>query len=221
MNEIITSWELNAAEWIKTISDGSISSRQFTNQAILDAILALDSNTIIDVGCGEGWLTTVLSNSGKQVVGIDAVEALLQHARSKSDVPFLKMTFEEITSGIPIPHGPFDLAVFNFCLYQKDGLTDLLTQTKKRLVKTGAILIQTLHPYFLMEQQLPYESQWLQDSWKGLDGNFTNGHHWFARTFEDWHTELQRIPDTKISFKEITNTCGKPLSLIITIKKTT
>jgi len=220
MNEIITSWELNAAEWIKAIANGSISSRQFSDQAILDAILALDSNTIIDVGCGEGWLTTILANSGKQVVGIDAIEALLLHARSKSDVPFFKMTFEEIASGISIPHSPFDLAVFNFCLYQKDGLTDLLTQTKNGLVETGTILIQTLHPYFLMEQQLTYESQWLQDSWKGLDGNFTNGHPWFARTFEDWHTELQRIPDTKLSFKEITNTCGKPLSLIITIKKT-
>lgn len=221
MDEIITSWELNAQEWIKTISEEAISSRQFTNKAMLDAISVIEANSIVDIGCGEGWLTTILANSGKRVVGIDAIEALLQHARTKSDATFHKMTFEDIVSGTLIPDGPFDLAVFNFCLYQKKGLVDLLVQVTNNLVTTGTILIQTLHPNFLMEQGLPYQSQWIQDSWKGLKGNFTNGHPWFARTFEDWSSELQLIPDTKIALIEVVNTEGKPLSLLITITKNT
>ena len=221
MDAIITSWELNAAEWIKTITKQSISSRRFTNKAILDTISTIEANSVIDIGCGEGWLAEALTNTGKKVIGVDAIDALLEHARTKSNALFYKMTFEDIASGTLIPSAPFDLAVFNFCLYQKDGLVTLLKQTKSALVATGSIIIQTLHPYFLIEEQLPYKSQWIENSWKGLDGNFTNGHPWYARTLEDWHTELQGIPDTKISFKEITNTAGKPLSLIIIIKSST
>lgn len=219
MDSIIATWEENAEEWIKTISEESIASRKFTNKAIIDSILETDAEKIIDIGCGEGWLTHTLENRDKNVVGIDGIETLLTHARNKSDAPFYRMTFKEIGAGETIPQNPFELAVFNFCLYQKEGLVNLLIQTQKALVKTGTILIQTLHPYFLIEEQLPYKSQWMKDSWKGLKGDFKNGHAWYARTFEDWIAELKQIPNTIIAFKEVNNDLGKPISLIITLKK--
>jgi hypothetical protein len=80
-------------------------------------------------------------------------------------------------------------------------------------------VIQTLHPYFLIENGLPYQSQWLSDSWKGLPGNFTDGHSWYARTMEDWIEVLNMVEQSKFSFKEILNNEHKPISLIIEISK--
>ena len=145
---------------------------------------------------------------------------LKNEKETKSNAPFYNMTFEEIGNGNQIPHHPFDIAVFNFCLYNKEGVLDLLRNTKKALTESGTILIQTLHPFFLIAQNLPYKSQWIEDSWRGLEGNFKNGHSWYARTFEDWSMELQQIPKSEVSFKEIINVERHPISLLITIKKT-
>ncbi|WP_350285273.1 class I SAM-dependent methyltransferase [uncultured Croceitalea sp.] len=220
-DNILMSWEENADKWIKTISENTIASRKYTNKAILDAVLKLKSIKIIDIGCGEGWLAKTLENQGKEVVGLDATAKLLEHAKSNNSGTFYQMTFEEIAQGKPIPDGPFAIAVFNFCLYQKEGLVALLANTKNALVSNGHIIIQTLHPYFLIQQEKPYRSQWLKDSWKGLSGNFTNGHSWYARTLGDWSKVLQEIPDVTISFEEITDEKNLPVSLLIRIQKLT
>lgn len=220
-DDILMSWEENADKWIKTISENTIASRKYTNKAVLNAILKLKGIKIIDIGCGEGWLVKALENHGKKVVGLDATAKLLEHAKLNSNGVFYQMTFEEIAQGTPIPHGPFAIAVFNFCLYQKEGLTTLLTNTKNALVSNGHIIIQTLHPYFLIQQEKKYQSQWLTDSWKGLSGNFTNGHSWYARTLGDWSKTLQAIPDVTIGFKEITDDEDLPVSLVIHIQKLT
>ncbi|GMN08600.1 hypothetical protein MTsPCn5_39900 [Croceitalea sp. MTPC5] len=220
MNDaVLKSWQQNAGEWIKAITENTIASRTYTNKAIVDTALKLDRAKIIDIGCGEGWLVRVLENQGKKVLGIDAIAELLQSAQSKRIGTFHQMTFEEIMDGKPLPNAPFDMAIFNFCLYQKEGLVTLLSNTAKALNDDGHILIQTLHPYLLMQQGKAYQSQWLSDSWKGLSGNFSNGHAWYARTLGDWSETLNEIPNTKVVFQEVTNEEGNPISLLIHIEK--
>ena len=55
--EILNTWHLNAKAWIKTIAGNTIESRKLvTNQAIVNEVVALNPVTVIDLGCGEGWL---------------------------------------------------------------------------------------------------------------------------------------------------------------------
>lgn len=217
--EIIKSWEKNASEWIKVIQNNAIPSRKFTNAAILGFLTELKGKKIVDIGCGEGWLTREMGKMGWQATGLDAIENLIMEAQKNSDDAFHVLTYEDIITGKPIPNAPFDVAVFNFCLYQKEELETLLTNTLKYLSTKGTIVVQTLHPFFLLQAGLPYKSQWLQDSWKGLPGNFTDGHAWYARTMEDWNTVLNQIKNTKWSIKEVLNDNNEPVSLIIKIEK--
>ncbi|AEM69295.1 Methyltransferase type 11 [Allomuricauda ruestringensis DSM 13258] len=217
--EIISSWDKNAAEWIKVIQNDSIPSRKFTNLAILETIKQLDGDKIVDIGCGEGWLTREMANLGWEATGLDATASLIEEARKNSNQPFEVFTFEDIIEGKNIPNTPFDAAVFNFCLYLKDGLKELLSNTLNQLSKDGVLLIQTLHPYFLIQNDLKFKSQWLSDSWKGLPGNFTDGHSWYARTMEDWLHELNQLENSNFNIREILNDEEKPISLIIKINK--
>ncbi len=217
--EILDSWNKNADEWIKVIQNDAIPSRKFTNKAILEMVSELDGKKMVDIGCGEGWLTREMGKLGWEATGLDAIECLVLEARKKSDESFHVLTFEEIIDGKPMPNAPFDAAVFNFCLYLKDGLRELLLNTLKQLSPNGTLVIQTLHPFFLLQNGLPYKSQWLSDSWKGLPGDFTDGHSWYARTMEDWVAELNRLENINFSMKEIVNDEEKPISLIIKIKK--
>lgn len=218
-SDIISSWEKNASEWIKVIQDNQIPSRKFTNKAILETVASLDCKKLADIGCGEGWLTREISKMGCQAVGFDAIEDLILEAKKKHLGNYHVLTFEDIIEGKPIPDAPFDVAVFNFCLYLEEGLQKLLENTLKSISDNGFIIIQTLHPFFLIQNELPYKSQWLSDAWKGLPGNFEDGHSWYARTFENWLEVLGTLKKVKINFQEVLNNDEKPISLIIKIKK--
>lgn len=218
-NNIIKSWNKNALEWIRVIDNADIESRKFTNNAILDLIGNSPAIKILDVGCGEGWLTRSLGAMGKSVVGLDAIPELLENAKIKGDGTYYQMSYEDIILGKPIPEAPFDAAVFNFCLYQREGLGQLLKQVKKSLSENGYIAIQTLHPFFLLQNDLGYKSQWINDSWKGLPGNFTDGHSWYARTFESWISVFKKAGLQLHQLQEVTNDDHNPISVIFILSE--
>ncbi len=219
-SDIIDSWKKNASEWIKVIQNQDIPSRKFTNKAILSELSTIDGHNFLDIGCGEGWLTRKMGEIGWNSTGLDAIPDLIVEAKKRSKDSYFVFTYEDIIEGKPIPNAPFDVATFNFCLYNEQGLLPLLKNTLSQLNAGGSILIQTLHPYFLITNGLEYKSQWLQDSWKGLPGNFEDGHSWYARTMEDWVGHMQQLPNTSFQMTEVTNDQEQPVSLIIKISKT-
>jgi len=214
-SKVIDSWQKNAEEWVRVIDKDEIESRRYTNKAIEDVLSEMSDNKIMDIGCGEGWLTRSMTKMGKTAIGIDAIETLLANARLKGSESFFQLSYEDIMAGKQIPEGPYDAAVFNFCIYQEKGLSKLLRNTKKFLKKDGKIVIQTLHPYFLFSNGLEYKSQVISDSWKGLPGNFSEGHQWYARTFENWVSVIAKSGMKVIELMETVDSSKKPISLIL------
>lgn len=214
--DILDSWERNADEWIKAIDNKAIASRKVTNTAIVERLMGLAANSVVDIGCGEGWLTRKITAMGKKAVGTDATAALLKNAEQKGPESYYRMEYDDIAKGEKIPEGPFDAAVFNFSIYQKENLSTLLHSTKQNLTKDGTIIIQTLHPLFLLNTGLEYKSQMVSDSWKGLPGNFVDGHEWYARTFSNWVKVITAAELDIQSISEPSNAEKQPVSLILT-----
>lgn len=216
---VLKSWNSNAKEWNTVIDGEKIPSRKFTNEAIVKAIASFNIKTIADFGCGEGWLCRKMTSLQIESVGFDGSFALIEKARQKGDENYVCLQFEEVIKGKALPEGPFDGAVFNFSIYQKEHLDMLLKNVLHHLNSGGILFIQTLHPFYLIENKFGYRSQWLQDSWKGLPGNFKDGHHWYARTLEDWIKLISTLPHTSFELREIINDSENPLSLLFIIKK--
>src|ERR1700743_3423072 len=83
--EIIRSWYSNAAPWSHAIRTASIASRKLvTNQAILDAISSVSPSRVLDLGCGEGWLSRAWPAGGANVTGIAVVRKLIALANSQA-----------------------------------------------------------------------------------------------------------------------------------------
>ncbi|WP_194776677.1 class I SAM-dependent methyltransferase [Pararhodonellum marinum] len=199
--QILNSWEENAEAWIQALEKSDILSRKITNQAILVAIQSHLSASVLDLGCGEGWLCRALMESGYDAYGVDATAKLIETAKKKGNKgSFARLTFQELTEWFHsklesellgnLAKSPKDGAVFNFCLYEKEGLKELLMAAAKLIKPKGKILIQTIHPFTMQLLELPYQSQWMEDAWIGLKGEFRNGHPWYFRTFEDWISEF-------------------------------
>ncbi|MGB7378165.1 MAG: class I SAM-dependent methyltransferase, partial [Rivularia sp. (in: cyanobacteria)] len=94
---VLNSWNQNASAWITTIENEEIASRKLvTNKAIIDAVTSYSINSILDIGCGEGWLTRELTNQGIEAWGVDGVSALIEKARLMNCGKFQVASYEDI-----------------------------------------------------------------------------------------------------------------------------
>lgn len=218
-DEIKRTWEKNASEWIRVIEGGIIESREFTNAAIIESVLSHSPANALDLGCGEGWLTRELSKSGIVCTGIDASSPLIKNARKKGNQNYLNLSYEETIQDPNIKGNPFDAIIFNFSLFLNEETELLLKSLKTVISKNGRIFIQTLHPAFLVKNSLPYRSQWIEDSWAGLKGDFKDPHQWYIRTFTDWLKTFNYCGLNLESIKEPVNNENQPLSVIFELSK--
>ena len=186
ITSIRQSWDENAKEWIRMIQQEKILSREITNPAIVQAIIDYNPASVIDVGCGEGWLCRKLDRQGIKVAGVDGTAKLINYARQESSIPFRHLTYEAISQSTELADGPFEAAIFNFSLYQNEETPTLLKAVHDKLYKRKIIFIQTIHPAAFVGSGTPYQSQWMDDSWKGLEGEFVSTHKWYFRIFSGW-----------------------------------
>lgn len=200
---IIDSWQTNANAWIDIIGNNGIESRKLiTNKAIIDTVININPSTVLDIGCGEGWLAKELTDRGAAVTGIDVIPALIENAKAKTQGTFIVASYEDIAQGrVSLPHR-FDAIVINFALIGKESTESLLKALPSLLNVDGRLFIQTLHPYSRKESG-DYSSGWKTGSWTGLGHQFTQPYEWYFRTLEDWIQLLNESGFTKVIAADI------------------
>lgn len=216
---ILESWSENASPWIKAISQAEIPSRlAVTNQAIVQAVLGTGAYQVLDVGCGEGWLSRELALKGCEVTGIDVIPELIEQAKLTSDSSqcrFHVCAYENINEGSLM--GPFDAAVCNFSLLGDESVRCLLINIKAQLAENSHLLIQTLHP----DNFEGSDGGWQEGNWQGFSTRFTNPAPWFFRTSDQWQSLLKELGYTNVKLMATkSSSTSKPTSLLITAELT-
>lgn len=216
---ITSSWHKNASAWVDIIARQGIPSRVLaTNKAIIDAVMDQHPETVLDLGCGEGWLCRELEQYDIQVTGTDVSPDLIKQAAIKGKGKFYVASYEDISTGNFVFENRFDVIVINFALLGKESVENLLAKLPGLLQPGGVLLIQTLHPIVRMAAG-DYTSGWKEGSWDGLGDQFVQPYQWYFRTLEDWLSLLQMsgfgsVQHTTVSHPETT----APLSLILTCR---
>lgn len=104
--------------------------------AALELLAPLGLDTLLDVGCGEGYYTAAFPDVAREVIGLDiAKSAIRLAARRRFDLTWL------VASGahLPIAGGSIDLVASFFC--------PLHTQELERVLKPGgSVLLATPGP---------------------------------------------------------------------------
>lgn len=181
--KIIDSWCKNASPWTNAVRSGEIESRKLiTNRAIIDAVISYSPKSVLDLGCGEGWLTRELATQGINVVGVDVVPELIEKAQQAGG-DFLNVSYEEIQQGKLIIS--VDVVVCNFALFGKESVEGLFKTITKLLNPKGLFIVQTLHPLVACGD-FPYLDGWREGSWAGFNDDFTDPAPWYFRTLESW-----------------------------------
>jgi len=186
-NRIIRSWQSNAEPWITAVREQQIESRAVTDQAIVDAVMAHSPGTVLDIGCGEGWLARALNKYGINVTGVDVVPELVAAANQAGGGEFHELPYEELAT-YSLTHR-FDALVCNFSLLG-DRSTEHVFRAASQLLKPGGLMfVQTLHPVSACGNQ-SYVDGWREGSWEGfseaLGETFKEAPPWYFRTMESW-----------------------------------
>ena len=188
--KILDAWQRNAAPWTAAVRGRQIESRRLvTDRAIVDAVFGRAPRSVLDLGCGEGWLARALAAQGVRVIGVDAVPALVARAREAGGGDFRVASYEDVIAGrLALT---VDAVVCNFSLLGEASVEGLLGALAALLAPGGSLLIQTLHPAVACGEQ-PYEDGWRQGSWAGFAGDFADPAPWYFRTLASWLRLLSR-----------------------------
>lgn len=182
--KILSAWQHNAAPWTLAVRNHEIASRRLvTNNAIIQAVLAAQPKTALDVGCGEGWLTRALAQRGVVTLGIDAIPLLIEAARMAApDGDYLVTTYAELTTQVT---ERVDAIVANFSLLGEESTEAVIQAVPGLLQPGGRFVVQTLHPVIACGAQ-PYRDGWRPGSWQGFNSTFSDPAPWYFRTLGSW-----------------------------------
>ena len=216
---IVDSWRKNASPWTTAVRDNQIASRTLvTNKAIVDAVLSRSPRTVLDIGCGEGWLARALAEHGIRPIGVDVVPALIEQARSAGGGDFSVASYESIAAGEL--NVTVDVAVANFSLIGKESVEGVVNRAPSLLNDGGSFIIQTLHPVASCGDD-SYSDGWRAGSWAGFSSEFSDPAPWYFRTMESWERLLVdggfQIVETREPLHPET---GKPASVIFIAEPT-
>ena len=201
-DQISRSWIANADAWTSAVRERRIESRRVaTDAAIIAAVLELHPKTVLDVGCGEGWLARAL---GVEVTGIDGSPTLIDAARRLGGGEFHVMSYRDLSSLART----FDVAVANFSIFDED-LHDLLASIPAR-----TLVVQTAHPSFADQDG------WQLETFATFEGGFQEPMPWYFRTLGSWIGTFEaagyRVSETR---EQVHPDSGKPLSIIYIVRR--
>lgn len=184
---------------------------------IMGETLNLANATVIDVGCGDGWLTRFLASRGAHVTGVEVSPKALARARSIKPVGD-EHYIQGLAEDLPVPSRSADVIIYFNSLHHvdADGLMKALREAA-RVLRSGGILYisepMAQGPYFELMQPAHDETlarQRAQDALRYapefgllLEKHFTHLDSVVFPDFQAFHDRLTSInPHIRDRFEE-------------------
>jgi SAM-dependent methyltransferase len=149
--DIVTLWDRVAELRVAQITNGKDLS---FNYILVPTVLRLsahsDFTTVLDIGCGPGFLTRLLASKAQRLTGIDMSGKMIDLAQKScgnlGNVELVHSTIEGFAANQESP--PFTLAIANMSLMSMIELDKVLHATARLLKRGGHFIFTITHPCF-------------------------------------------------------------------------
>lgn len=199
--EAISQWDLHARQLMgKFTSEGSPSRIVLLNPTLFDLLGDVKGKILLDAGCGEGYLSRMLTRQGAIVTGVDFSTTMLDMAKSRTP-PELSICYYhgncEALLFLESVH--FDIVVSNMVIQDLPDYRAAMAEAYRLLKPGGVYIFSILHPCFVTPT-----SEWIQNDlgqkqYRKVDQYFAEGRYeqhmcsqlfWYHRTLTSYMTTL-------------------------------
>ncbi|MCM3874452.1 MAG: class I SAM-dependent methyltransferase [Pyrinomonadaceae bacterium] len=195
-------------EWSTTYDSDRNLTRDLDQVVTTESLANRRYNTILEVGCGTGKNTLLLTRLGERVCALDLSVGMLEQARRKTRSERLVLAVADLTKPWPCKTESVDLIVCNLVLEHVRDLSLIFSEAQRTLVAGGQFFISELHPYRQYQGtkanfqrgpetiEIPAFVHHLSDFTKGAKESGFSVHSFR----EWWHEADQNKPPRLVSF---------------------
>ncbi|MCE7864267.1 MAG: class I SAM-dependent methyltransferase [Bacteroidetes bacterium CHB5] len=177
-------WNDNATAWTELVRAGYDVYRDHLNTpAFFEILPSISGLSGLDIGCGEGHNTRLLTRQGARMHGIDISEVFVEYAQAEERQNPLGINYKVATANaLPYTNEQFDFATSFMCLMDVPNLHESLREAYRVVKPGGFFQFSIAHPCF----STPHRRNLRNES--GETYAFEVGNYFAARpgVIEEW-----------------------------------
>ncbi len=134
-------------EWSSTYDSDSNRTRDLDERVLREHFSGFSSGIALEIGCGTGKNTNLLSLKCAQVLALDFSEPMLRNAQKKVTASNTLLCLADLTHPWPAPMASVDWVVCDLMLEHIADLSSIFSEAFRCLKPGGRFLISELHPF--------------------------------------------------------------------------
>jgi ubiquinone/menaquinone biosynthesis C-methylase UbiE len=149
--EILKLWDDRAAQWDIQVGEDGDSNRILNSDPVLWNFAGdVAGLSVLDAGCGTGYLTRQLCLKGASVTGVDFSPQMLEIAQFRASQKNLDIDFhlDSCTELKSLPDEQFDMIISNYVLMDLFDLEGAMRAFNRVLKLGGVAIVVFSHPCF-------------------------------------------------------------------------
>lgn len=139
------------------------------------AQMFVKNKAVLDIACGEGYGSNLLSKQAATVIGVDISQEAVEFANSSYKSPNLKFK-QGAAQKIPVPDGSIDVVVSFETIEHHDQHIEMMQEIKRVLKKDGILIISSPDKKYYTDEpnyQNPFHVKELyEEEFKSLLSNY-------------------------------------------------
>jgi 2-polyprenyl-3-methyl-5-hydroxy-6-metoxy-1,4-benzoquinol methylase len=149
-NENIKQWSNVPREFVKEFGESGDFARQFMlNPVILKLLGDFKGKSILDAGCGQGYLSRLLAKGGALVTGVEPAEPFINYARELEQLQPLGIKYIQADlSVLDTSLLAFDVVIANMVLMDIPDYQNAVRNCLSLLHEGGSFIFSISHPCF-------------------------------------------------------------------------
>ncbi len=145
------SWE-QLAEWYdeKQGEVGDLWHRTLIDPTFLHVVGEVRGLRLLDLACGNGYLSRRFARAGARVVGVDASRPIIERAKGREAQEHLGIRYlaADATRHLPLAPGSFDVVASNMALMDIENAEGAIREVGRVLRDRGRFVASLCHPCF-------------------------------------------------------------------------
>ncbi len=206
-------WNCIAQDWNIQVGDKGDSNRILNSDPVLwDFAGNVAGLSVLDAGCGTGYLSRQLHQRGAKVIGVDFSEKMIEIARAKA--PRIDFRVDSCSSLETVEDGSINVVIANYVLMDTPDLYGTMRAFNRVLKADGVAIVIFSHPCFPQGRAtVSRDEDGIQYHWsfpyfeqrKCIDPpwrHFTSEFIWFHRPLSDYWKAFKTSGFDVVDFEE-------------------